>query len=57
MNNNFWKEMVKTWCKFAHQLNTDSIHKLAAEHAAKDISHTAGYSVNPLDDDDDEEDW
>ena len=55
MNKSFWDEMVKVWCKAAHQEDLSPIRLMASQHAAKDKAHTSGYSVNPLDDDEEED--
>lgn len=57
MNKNFWDEMVKVWCRTTSQTDQNIIQLLAARHAENDKAHTSGYSINPLDDDDEEDEW
>lgn len=57
MNKSFWDEMVSIWCKASKNIDSDSIEQIAQMHAEFDGGNTSGYAINPLDDDDDEEEW
>ncbi len=58
MNKNFWDNMVKMWCKTISSVEISKLKNKACEHAKNDVKSKSGYSVNPLDDfDDEEDDW
>ena len=54
MNKNFWDNMVKIWCKVATVSDLESVARIANEHASKDRMIKSGYSLNPLDDEEDD---
>ena len=56
MDKCFWEMMTKAWCKNLSDIDADTILETAAQHAAKDRAQTSGYALNPLDDDDWEDD-
>lgn len=56
MNNTFWDDMVKVWCRVADMGALKEIIAKAEKHGAEDIKKKSGYSNNPLDDDEDDDD-
>lgn len=56
MNKEFWDGMAQLWCKVFSSSELDKIAEMAIQHAKESQKKKAGYSVNPLDDDDEEDD-
>lgn len=56
MNKEFWDNMAKLWCVSSSSFDITKIMNLAKEQAISSKSYKAGYSVNPLDDEDEEDD-
>lgn len=52
MDKAFWDRMVTAWCKDTSTIDSDAIREIASQHAAMDSQMRAGYSSNPLDDED-----
>lgn len=57
MNKEFWDGMALLWCKVFSSAELDKIAEMAKQHAKESLKKKAGYSVNPLDDDDEEDDF
>lgn len=58
MNKDFWDRMAKLWCMVASLTDFSKIAEAANNQAQEDKKHKSGYSLNPLDDEDeDEDDW
>ena len=57
MNKEFWDGMALLWCKVFSSAALDKIAEMAKQHAKESQKKKAGYSVNPLDDDDEEDDF
>ena len=53
MNKDFWDNMLKVWCKVATPGELESIAKIATNQALKERTIKSGYSLNPLDDEED----
>lgn len=57
MNKAFWDSMVVLWCDVTSTAEIEEAAEIAVSHAKKIQQKQSGYSENPLDDyDDDEED-
>ena len=56
MNNTFWDDMVKIWCRVTDIGEISEIIAKAEKHGEKDLKIKSGYSNNPLDDDEDDDD-
>ena len=57
MNKEFWDGMALLWCIVFSSAELDKIAEMAKQHAKESQKKKAGYSVNPLDDDDEEDDF
>ncbi|MCR4601596.1 MAG: hypothetical protein K5767_07750 [Clostridia bacterium] len=57
MNKNFWNEMARLWCFVVSSINVEAIAEIAADHVNSEVQVKSGYSINPLDDFDEEDDW
>ena len=54
MNKLFWDNMVTIWCKVATDSSLETIAEIATRHALKERMTKSGYSLNPLDDEEDD---
>lgn len=57
MNKRFWDEMAKLWCTVVSSINAEAIAEIAANHVNSEVRVKSGYSINPLDDFDEEDEW
>lgn len=57
MNKKFWDALVIAWCKSTKEVDEQAIRALVDSQVKKEKNKISGYSINPLDDEDDEEDY
>lgn len=56
MNRDFWKTMAEKWSlPLDSKAEKTAIAQIAEAHAQKDKKIISNYSINPLDDDDEED--
>ncbi len=55
MNKDFWDAIAKLWCKTSTEADLKHIAETASAQAQEDQKNTSGYSLNPLDDEEDDD--
>ncbi len=55
MSNDFWNKMAELWCKLSSSIDQEHIAQMASAQAEKDQKRKSGYSLNPLDDEEDDD--
>ena len=56
MDKEFWDKMAALWCKSFSEEDQKYVEEAAKNTAKESQKRKSGYSINPLDDADDEED-
>ena len=57
MSSDFWNKMAVLWCKQVSSTDMEQIVQIANAQAEKDQKSKSGYSLNPLDDDEEDDDF
>lgn len=57
MNKEFWDTIVNLWCVVSSEERLDTVAQIAKKNAMEDQKMSIGYSINCLDDEEDEDDW
>ena len=55
MNKDFWDAIAKLWCKTSTEADLKHIAETANAQANEEQKTTSGYSLNPLDDEEDDD--